>query len=164
MRETSLAGVGPVTGIVHHGITVADVNRSLRLYRDLLGLELMIDRTTSDEYLGDIHGMPFSEVRMAFLTAPGTSDTIEIVQYSGVSSVTAALSPWDPGAGHICLEVGDIAAVDRAIRNAGFTPLSAVPIEISSGPNRGAKVVKFHDDDGYWVELWQPRPVTSREE
>jgi lactoylglutathione lyase len=163
MNSPAINKTGPVTGVVHHGITVEDVDRALWLYRDLLGLELVVDRTTSDRYLGDIHGVPFREVRMAFVRIPGTGETIELVQYEGVAAEPTRSVPWNPGMGHICLSVEDIDAVDGAIRKAGFVPLSAKPVEISSGPNKGAKVVKFRDGDGYWVELWQPSPIDSQE-
>jgi catechol 2,3-dioxygenase-like lactoylglutathione lyase family enzyme len=147
-----------VTGVFHHGITVRDVDRSLAFYRGLLGLELVTDRTTSDQYLGDIHGVRFTAVRMAFLRVPGTEHMVELVSYEGVDQEVARALPWYPGSGHIGFEVRNLRELGTRLAAYGLPALAPAPVEIVSGPNKGTLVLKLQDPDGYWIELVQRPP------
>jgi catechol 2,3-dioxygenase-like lactoylglutathione lyase family enzyme len=155
MDSASRASSAGVTGFFHHGVTVRDVERSLTFYRDLLGLELVTDRTTTDQYLSEIHGTHFTAVRMAFLRVPETEQMIELVSYEGVNQEFVHSFPWYPGSGHIGLVVGDLGQLALELAARGFAALSTSPVEISSGPNKGTLVLKLRDPDGYWIELVQ---------
>ena len=62
----------------------------------------------------------------------------------------------NPGNVHICLRVSDIDLMWQRAIDAGASPTSPAPIEITEGPNRGAKSCYLRDPDGITVELLQP--------
>ncbi|HSE06337.1 MAG TPA: VOC family protein, partial [Methylomirabilota bacterium] len=59
-----------VTGILHTGLTVSDLDRSLSFYRDLLGLEVIAQWDSSQPYLRAVVGYPDAELRIALLRLP----------------------------------------------------------------------------------------------
>ena len=145
--------------IHHSGVTVSDLERSLKLYRDVLGLELLVvfDRTEAD--IAQVVGYPGARIRIAFLRAPGDSARLELLQYLAPVGTTRQMETCDPGTGHVCFRVEDIQAVYRRLRAAGIDLRSEAPVEITQGPNRGAYALYFRDPDGYTVELLQLPPA-----
>jgi catechol 2,3-dioxygenase-like lactoylglutathione lyase family enzyme len=70
-----MAGVIDVRAAHRASFTVSDLDRSLRFYRDLLGLEVVVDQTPNASYLSNIVGYP--DLRL-----PGQSDhRHELIQY-----------------------------------------------------------------------------------
>ena len=49
-----------VSGILHTGLTVSDLDRSIAFYRDLLGLEVIAQWDSSHPYLRTVVGSPAS--------------------------------------------------------------------------------------------------------
>jgi catechol 2,3-dioxygenase-like lactoylglutathione lyase family enzyme len=154
-------GVGRhIVGFYHGGISVSDLDRSLTFYRDTLGLRVEAQRDATDDYLRQMHQLPFSTVRMAFLSVPNSTAIIELLEYQGITKAHPSYIPPDPGTGHVCLLVDDIAEVYRRLRSLGHRARSESPVEITAGPNRGAFAVYFEDPDGYPVEFIQrARPI-----
>jgi lactoylglutathione lyase len=147
--------VSPVTGVFHCGITVLDLDRSLRFYRDALGLTVAHDRDTTAAYLGQILGLEHPDLRIAFLRIPGSDTYLELLEYRNVERMSAAARPWDPGGGHLCLFVSGVDDLHDAVVAAGYR-VRSTPVDIASGPNAGARAVYVSDPDGHWVELMQP--------
>jgi catechol 2,3-dioxygenase-like lactoylglutathione lyase family enzyme len=148
----------PIIGFFHGGVSVSDLERSLTFYVDLLGLEVAAQRDATDQYLRDIHGLPFRQVRMAFLRVPDSDTMVELLEYQGVARHRPPYQPSDPGTGHLCFFVADVAAIHRQLTAAGYPARSREPVEITAGPNKGARVIYTADPDGYPIELLQRRP------
>ena len=81
-REQRARARRKVRGIHHVGITVADLDRSLSFYRDLLGMRLI---GLSVEAVGSIVGMPGASARIADLDAGG-GQLLELQGLGGVYS------------------------------------------------------------------------------
>ena len=63
----------PFRVAMHHtGLTVSDLDRSMRFYRDAFGLEVVLQQEKAGGYLAAITGYPSVHVRMAHLKAPGS--------------------------------------------------------------------------------------------
>jgi len=62
-----------VAAILHTGLTVSDLDRSVAFYRDLLGLELIAQWDSSQPYLRAIVAYPDAELRIALLLRPATA-------------------------------------------------------------------------------------------
>ncbi|MCC6176802.1 MAG: VOC family protein [Chloroflexi bacterium] len=142
---------------IHHaGITVADLERSIAFYRDVLGLTVLgqYERTTPD--IGEIVGYPGAHLRIAFVGVAGDSPRIELLQYVTPSAEGRGGETNVPGAGHVCFDVDDIDAVFRRLTVAGYPPRSKAPVELTQGPNSGVKALYVRDPDGYTIELRQP--------
>lgn len=142
--------------INHAGITVADLERSIVFYRDLLGLSLLdvFERTTED--IGAVVGYPGARLRIAMLRVPGDDVRLELLQYLEPPGVPTHPETRDPGTGHVCFAVDDIHALHGRLAQAGFPARSARPVELTHGPHRGVIALYLRDPDGYTVELFQP--------
>jgi catechol 2,3-dioxygenase-like lactoylglutathione lyase family enzyme len=145
---------GRVTGFFHGGITVREMDRSLAFYRDGLGLELEFDRMLDAPYLKDVLALEFHAIRTVYLRIPG-GGFVELLEYQGIERMPAASRPCDPGGGHLCLYVDDVAAVWQRLVSLGFPARSADIVDITAGPNTGARSCYVPDPDGYPVELFQ---------
>jgi catechol 2,3-dioxygenase-like lactoylglutathione lyase family enzyme len=141
---------------VHHGgITVSDMDASLRFYRDGLGLEVTLDAIRDAPYLHETLAVPFSTLRYVLLKVPGTDAgaIVELLQYQGAETMPAAARPSDPGSGHLCLQVRDAVALHAHLRDLGYRSRSPETVSITAGGNAGGRIVYVADPDGYWVEL-----------
>jgi len=151
-----------VEGIFHVGITVSHMERSLRFYRDALGLEVESDAVIDHPYVFALTAVPAEEIRVAFLRVPRSgsgndgSTRVELLEYRGIERHTVEGRPCDPGRSHICLQVGDVDEVHRRLTVAGYRGRSKAPVEYGAGPRKGARAIYAVDPDGYNVELYQP--------
>lgn len=143
-----------VTGFFHAGITVRDMDASLRFYRDGLGLAQQFDRLLDADYLRTVLALDFRAIRAVYLEIPG-GGIVELLEYQGVERLSAASRPNDFGAGHLCLYVDDVEEMTAVLRDHGGTPRSLGTVDITSGPNAGARSIYMLDPDGYAVELFQ---------
>jgi len=148
-----------ITGFFHGGITVKDMEASLKFYRDGLQLEVEFDVINSADYLRTVVAMPFSEIRIVYLRIPN-SGFVELLEYRGVERHSASARPADFGGGHLCLYVDDIEAISTRMQKLGYSSRSDKPVDIVAGPNIGAKVIYMIDPDGYFIELFQ-KPIKS---
>lgn len=147
-----------VLGFFHGGVTVRDLDASLPFYRNGLGLEVAFDRMIDGDYLRTVLALPLTEIRVAYLHVPG-GGFVELLEYRGLERMPAASRPCDPGAGHLCLYVDDVLALWERISALGYTSRGG-PVEITSGPNAGARSIYLLDPDGYPIELFQrPEPA-----
>ncbi len=148
--------MGSITGIFHGGVTVSDMDRALEFYRDGLGLEIEFDRKLDGPYLPVVLDLDFSYLRAAYLRVPGGA-FVELLEYHGIETLPATSRPCDYGAGHICFYVDDIDAVYARLTGLGFRARSKGVVDITEGPNQGARSIYMLDQDGYRVELLQKR-------
>lgn len=146
-----------VTGFFHGGITVSDMDRALVFYRDGLGLEQEFDRILDAPYLKTVLGLAFDHIRAVYLRIPG-GGFIELLEYVGIERGSAASQPCDYGAGHLCLFVDDVEAMHARLIGLGFSARSERVVDITAGPNTGARSCYMVDADGYPVELFQKPP------
>lgn len=146
-----------ITGFFHGGITVSDMDRSLRFYRDGLGLEIEFDKLLDGPYLPVVLGLDFESIRAVYLRVPG-GGFVELLEYHGIERLSAASRPCDYGAGHLCFYVDGIDEIFAKLTDSGFRARSEGVVDITAGPNAGARSIYMADPDGYPVELFQKRP------
>jgi lactoylglutathione lyase len=146
--------VPSVTGFFHGGITVSDMDQSITFYRDGLGLEPAFDRVLEADYLRTVLALPLTSIRAVYLHIPG-GGFVELLEYRGVERLPAASRPCDPGAGHLCLYVEGIDEIWERMRGMGYQSRSGAPVDITAGPNAGARSIYLLDPDGYPIELFQ---------
>ena len=147
-----------VNGFFHAGVTVSDMDRSLRFYRDALGLEVASDGITGGETAERIWNMPVGRVRVVFLRVPGSEAMIELFEFSEVERHPASSRPPDYGAGHMCLFCEDADALHARAVEHGFTSRAGEAVAIDRGPHKGARAAYLIDPDGYHVEIYQRPP------
>lgn len=144
-----------ITGIHHTSFTVADMERSLAFYRELLGLEVVFDQEGTAEYLARITGFPGARLRIVHLKLPQGSDhVLELMQYREPVGRPVEVRTCDPGSAHLCFFTDNIWAdyerlVARGVR------VRSEPVPITAGRNRGGWSLYFLDPDGITLELFQ---------
>jgi lactoylglutathione lyase len=144
-----------LTEMHHVGLTVADIERSIRFYRDLLGMTLVRRRKADAEYIGMQTGCPGVCLDVASFQA--TSDnrqTLEVVQYVTNSGPVSEQATNRAGCAHLCLMIDDLRAAYDALRGQGVL-FKTEPVAITSGPNQGGLTVYLFDPDGFTIELFQ---------
>lgn len=144
-----------VVGLDHVAITVADMDRSLAFWRDLLGLELLGRGEVAYEHLDHVTGLAGTRIEWAELALPG-GRVIELFRYAAPVGSPVAPAPNDPGATHLCLRVRDLDTLIERLRGAGVSLRSPAPVEIPTGEWSGWRDIYVHDPDGVVVELSEP--------
>ena len=110
-----------ITRVNHTGISVADIDRSLSFYRDLLGLELIYDSEVDNiPDLNAVVGMDAAKGRVAWLRAGDTM--IELWEWKEPSGreLPDDYCPADRGVTHFAFEVDDLDEIYERIVGAGY--------------------------------------------
>jgi catechol 2,3-dioxygenase-like lactoylglutathione lyase family enzyme len=135
---------------IHHiGITVGELDRSLRFYRDLLGMGV-IERS-EDEDVGAIVGIRGAHVRAADLDA-GNGQILELLEYASGHPEGHIHGPDTVGSLHLSLQIGELSAALLRLEKAGFVPM-AQPAGLSGGVWDDCTVAYIRDPDGVILEL-----------
>jgi catechol 2,3-dioxygenase-like lactoylglutathione lyase family enzyme len=141
-----------LTGIQHVGIPVASMERSLRFYKDVFGIEPDFVAGGSGEELSQAVGVREAELSFAFLRI-GDS-ILELLEYSSPQGRPYDRSNCDVGAVHIAFEVPDIDAAYEEL-SAKDVEFNAPPLKIGEGPLAGCAFAYFNDPDGVQLEIFQ---------
>jgi catechol 2,3-dioxygenase-like lactoylglutathione lyase family enzyme len=142
----------------HTGLTISDLERSLRFWRDGMGMEVLFEQEKIGGYLEAIVGEPGAHVRMAHLAFAGEGPRIELFQYVAPRGGRHLQRPADLGFVHVCVACDDLGDRLERLIAAGGTPFSE-PVEVDTGVNRGGRGVYLRDPDGHVVELFERPPA-----
>jgi len=151
-------GRGAVNGFFHAGVTVSDMDRALRFYRDGLGLDVISDGITGGPHAHRIWGMVTGRVRVVFLRVPGSDSVVELFEFQDMERHPASSRPPDYGAGHMCLYAEGLEELHERLVGLGYASRGGEVVTIEKGPHAGAKAVYMIDPDGYHVELYERPP------
>ena len=122
-----------VKRLLHTRYRVADLDRTVSFYKDVLGLE-EVRRSTSPR-----------GSRLVFVKAPGSEELIELCQFDASGPVIVG-----PDLTHLAFEVDDLDAFARHAAAQGY-PLSDGPTPTGHG-----SIIAFIDaPEGYEIELIQ---------
>jgi catechol 2,3-dioxygenase-like lactoylglutathione lyase family enzyme len=142
-------------GLHHVGITVKDLDSSIRFYHDVLGLDFSNEPSPwfDDPGLGPAVGVPGAALRQVSLKLGDT--TLELLQYRSPESDTQRpLLSNNIGASHVAFVVDDIVATKAELEGKGISFYSDVNV-VDEGVLAGWRWVYFEDPDGYPLELVQ---------
>jgi catechol 2,3-dioxygenase-like lactoylglutathione lyase family enzyme len=142
-----------VIGVDHFSITVADLERSLAFWRDLMGFEQIVDFEEDREgaHLDEIIGLEGIEIDSAYVKAPGI--TVELMKYLSPEGEAIHPRTCDPGCTHIAFTCNDLEAMFDRLRAAGVTTRADRVVEVPDGDWGGTKAFYCLDPDGVTVEL-----------
>ena len=139
---------------LHHvGITVKNLDASIRFYHDVLGLQFSNEPSPwfDGPELGPAVGVPGAALRQVSLLLGDT--TLELLEYqSPPSETTRPLVSNNIGASHVALLVDDIRATKADLEAKGISFYSDVNT-VDEGVLAGWRWVYFEDPDGYPLEL-----------
>lgn len=143
-----------VQGFNHTSFTVADLDRAIPFFRDLLGFELVSRGPRGRALIERMTSIPGADVEIAFVRGPG--HTIELVEYKAPADRGASSARLcDAGSAHVALDVDDVGAAVAAAQAHDYHPVGEV-IVIDGGPNTGRQVVYLKGPDGIVVEFIGP--------
>jgi len=114
----------------HTGISVADMERSLGFYRDLLELEVIFDSDVDDVApLNAVVGMEQARGRVVWLEVGDTM--IELWQWTSPEgrNLPADYRPADRGVTHFALQTDDVDELHRRVIDAGY-PANTAPLDL----------------------------------
>lgn len=136
----------------HVGISVSSLERSLKFYRDLLGMQEVVRRTFEGAHYETILRLKGAAGKVAFLTSKTGSLQIELFEF-----VQPAPKPLDPdrpvsdhGITHFCIEVQDIEGEYERLRAAGVV-FHCPPLDYAGE----VKATYGRDPDGNVFELFE---------
>lgn len=144
--------MGAVRRINHVGVSVSDMDRSLAFYRDLLGLELVMDLDVESEPgLDRVVAMDSVVGRVAFLDAADTRLELWYYAHPAGEPRPAGTKPADLGVSHLAFEVDDLDGLHRSLVGAGVR-VTCPPEDL--GIHR---TFYAQGPDGEFVELLEDR-------
>ncbi len=152
MNSTPHPAANSIDGVSHFGIQVADLDRSIAFYRDVLGLELIAHWVRDQEYIQELVGYPGVELQVAVFRFPNSESFLEVLEYRNVEKAAIDTSTANPGTAHFCVYVPDLDALHERLVAAGVRFVSGIKSP-TVGPNKGAKAIYMIDPDGIRVEL-----------
>lgn len=118
----------------------------------VLGFEPFWVQLLDGPYLGGITGYDGIHIKAAMLPMPG-GGRLEILEYILDDRTVNSDATANVGNVHICLQADDIeACVTRAVA-AGARRVGSGPLQITVGPNVGARVCYLRDPDGVTLEF-----------
>ena len=122
--------------LLHTRMRVNDIERTVKFYREALGLEVSRRHTSP------------RGAQLVFIRTPGSEEEIELCQMPSGPSVSV-----QPDLMHLAFQVDDLAAFAAAAAKKGY-PLSDGPTRTSSG----ALIAFIDAPEGYEIELIQHNP------
>jgi glyoxylase I family protein len=147
-----------VSRIDHVGVTVADVDRSLRFYRDTLGLRVINDSVLTSPEVAALLGLESVELRSVDLDS-GDGRVLELLHYTRPPGSKVDYESRDAGTGHIALTVDNLEAVRSRVEAGGGKVISSAELHVTDpgGAFDGAICLYLRDPDGMILELVQRR-------
>jgi catechol 2,3-dioxygenase-like lactoylglutathione lyase family enzyme len=146
-----------ISGSNHFSITVGDIDRSVKFYKEVMEMDFENIRYNVDlAYIRKVTGYPDGILNVAFLSCPGLR--LELIQYVKPKGQILDVSPNNICSSHICFATTDIfKAYERCKANDIITKNE--PALIDSGPSTGAYAFYMLDPDLYNLEMFQPAIV-----
>jgi lactoylglutathione lyase len=129
------------SGTVRLGVTVEDLDKTTRFYREALG------------FTGG------SSAASARLQVPGDAFPVDFTAPNYADRKPLHSEIHDPGAGVLRLRVGDFDAVVKALKMAGATVVSAGGEPVNLGRNRA---VILRDMNNFFVQVLESAPAAGK--
>lgn len=136
----------------HTGFHVADLERSLRFYRDLLGFEVVFQWNPQASYIREVVGYPDVDLHAAVLRMPNSEVFLELLEYRNVERTPVDTRTANPGTAHVAFFVENLDKLYADLVNKGVDSVSG-PVTPEMGPNKGGRIVYMIDPDGFRVEF-----------
>ena len=137
-----------IPGLGHVGLSVGNTQRSIEFYRDIMGMEVVLELDISDDRQSRVIGTPGVKCRIVHLKLGDA--VLELFEYQQpVGENRARTMPqWDHGLVHIGFEVDDFHERVKHLKSTNVEFLGE-PVEFRPG----VWVLYFKGPDGEICEL-----------
>lgn len=160
-QDPAIADDMRISPISRTTIFVRDLEESLKLYRDILGLKPRMERDLSSEIVNELLGTSGENkvIRVAILNATGDDWTgdVGLIQYVEDSKLPPVVKPPRVETGDVALVfvTADMLGIYEEVKEAGYTIIAAPTNPTgATGPNAAYEFM-FFDRDGIIVNLIQ---------
>jgi len=140
---------------------VADLERSLKFYSDLVGnpAPATTPAWSTDSALLNFLGNPTSQVRFSSVRIPGSPLTVEIVEFKDVERTRLRPRLSDPGAVRLILIVRSLDSMLDRLKAQGVQVVTAGGAPVTLRSHDAGRAVMIQDPDGFFIELLQPNTL-----
>ena len=154
--ENIIGGAKMISEVDHIAITVSDMEKNLAVYRDLLGMEVLIDTEITGPEIGTLLGITGARIRTIILKkGESTKGMVELLEVSPAGNPShEEARPQDVGPFLLSFEVEDVEKKYQEFLSRGVQFISP-PRSLEAGLLWTAKAVILHAPDGVLVELVQ---------
>ena len=150
--------MGVVTELDHIAVTVSDLDRSLRFYKDTLGFTEVERHWLEGETISAMAGKPEVVMQVVRLKPPeGPGILLDLQQYLQPKGTVSNAQLGMANHSHFCFGVKDLQATYRQLKEKGVEFVSApVTFDLGKDWDYGAvHVVFLKDPDGFILEFVQ---------
>ena len=158
-RNPAPATTAPASSNIIGGafeIIVADLDQTLHIYRDVLGMQTSAPTEwNGNQLMMDTAGTPGGQFRRSGATIPGTSVSMAFMQFQDIDRRPLHTRVQDPGTPILQVAVRDVDATVKALRAAGVTVISENGQPVMNGT---AKFCMVRDPNNLFLELFQRGP------
>jgi catechol 2,3-dioxygenase-like lactoylglutathione lyase family enzyme len=137
----------------HMSVVVTDAATSLQHYRRLIGPDPPVWESDwrSDASFARLRNMPVAEYRTATLALPGTTATLELIEFRGIEQVPHRPVFQDIGIGHVAFTTRNIESVLDRMAELGLRTISRSGTWTQINPT--LRAVYTRDRDGFFLEV-----------
>lgn len=146
-------------GILHVGLTVTDLDRSVAFYRDVLGLAYLGEMEMEGPETECLFQQKDCKARVAYLNGSRElgAPPVELIQFVGQEPERQAGDLFRTSISELCFAVEDIGREYQRLKELGVEFLSEPQAFDYTKYGFGkSRAVYFHDPDGIVLELLQP--------
>jgi catechol 2,3-dioxygenase-like lactoylglutathione lyase family enzyme len=134
-------------------IIVADLDKTLRIYHDVLGFQTLPPTAwDGTKVMMDTAGTPGAQFRRSSATIPGTSVMMAFTEFKDIDREPLRTRVQDPGTPILQVGVRDIEATVQALRAAGLTVISKDGQLVLNGKSQ---FCVLRDPNNLYLELFQ---------
>ncbi|MDA0080575.1 VOC family protein [Brachyspira hyodysenteriae] len=144
--------------VMHIGLTVSDMERSINFYRDVLGLTLIGEALMEGEETDALFAMNDCKVKIAYLNGSDNiiAPPIELLQFISPETIKDESKLNKISTSEICFRVDNIEKVYKHLIDNNVECLSSPQeFDFTSYGFSKSKVLYFKDPDGIILELMQ---------
>jgi catechol 2,3-dioxygenase-like lactoylglutathione lyase family enzyme len=143
-----------MTSHLHHvSLFVSDMERSLCLFRDILGFDLKWrSPSVGGKKLSSLLGIPDLEMELAYLKSPANGVAVELARLIRPVMNSPAVRFGGAGTVGLSLIVKDLEGLHRRMTQEGWTPFSP-PMEMRSPEGDAVRIFCVKTEDGLTLEL-----------
>lgn len=141
--------------VLHIGITVSNMEKSLHFYRDILGLNFVGELVMSGEETDKLFAKECTSARVCYLNGSSSlqSPPIELIEFSEIVEQKKQ-NLFKTGISEVCFKVENIDAEYERLKKLGVNFLSKPQyFDFAKFGFSKSKAVYFYDTDGIILEL-----------
>lgn len=142
--------------VAHIGITVSNMEESIKFYRDILGLNFQGQMLMEGEATDQLFNMKDCKVKVAYLNGSDKLNTppIELLEFKNMTKANKEIKLNKISISEVCFSVKDIDKVYEVLKDRGVEFLSKPQsFDLTDQGFGKSRAVYFQDPDGIVLEL-----------